>query len=264
MRCDHARDRIGPLLDGELANDERRALIAHAASCPDCARYRDELTSLRGQLAPVREGAPKMLLDRVRAGLAVEAAAQDAAPVPAHVGEAWWAGIAGRLSQGFQPYLRQAAVVLAACIVCIAGTWWWVHGADTHNALARDVLAAHMRALLQDNAVQIASLDTHTVKPWFAGRLEFSPVVKDLSAEGFALAGGRLDYVGGRRVAALVYQRRLHRVSVFIWPAGGDPAPPSATRLDGYNLVSWQRTGMTFWAVSDLNEGELRELQALL
>jgi anti-sigma factor RsiW len=118
-----------------------------------------------------------------------------------------------------------------------------------------------MRALLQDNAVQIASLDTHTVKPWFAGRLEFSPVVKDLAAEGFQLVGGRLDYVGGRRVAALVYRRHLHQVSVFIWPAEGDAATPSRTRLDGYNVVSWQRAGMTFWAVSDLNEGELRELQ---
>jgi anti-sigma factor RsiW len=139
-----------------------------------------------------------------------------------------------------------------------------VHNADVRNALARDVLAAHVRALMQDNAVQIASLDTHTVKPWFAGRLEFAPAVKDLSAEGFALAGGRLDYVGGRRVAALVYRRRLHQVSVFVWPADGDAVTPSAARLDGYNLVSWQRGGMTFWAVSDLNEGELRELQSLL
>jgi anti-sigma factor RsiW len=260
MRCDDARERVGPLLDGELANDERRALMAHAAGCPDCARYRDELQRLRSRLAPAREAAPQMLLDRVRAGLAVEASAQDASPIAPRAREGW-PGVS-RLRRRLQPYARQAAAVLVACVVSISGTWWWVHSADLRHALARDVLAAHIRALLQDNVVQIASLDTHTVKPWFAGRLEFAPVVKDLSAEGFQLVGGRLDYVGGRRVAALVYRRRLHQVSVFVWPAEGDA--PSGARLDGYNLVSWQRAGMTFWAVSDLNEGELRELQALL
>jgi anti-sigma factor RsiW len=264
MRCDEARDRIGPLLDGELANDERRALVAHAADCPDCARYRDELKRLRGHLAQAREAAPQMLLDRVRAGLAVETSAQETAPTTPRTLEAWPAGVLGRVRQRLRPYARQAAAVLVACVISIAGTWWWVQSADTRDALARDVLAAHVRALLQDNAVQIASLDTHTVKPWFAGRLEFAPVVKDLSAEGFQLVGGRLDYVGGRRVAALVYRRHLHQVSVFIWPAEGDVATPSRTRLDGYNLVSWHRAGMTFWAVSDLNEGELRELPALL
>jgi anti-sigma factor RsiW len=264
MRCDDARERIGPLLDGELANDERRALIAHAADCPDCARYRDELQRLRSGLAPARESAPQTLLDRVRAGLAVEASTQDTSPTPPRAREPWPAGVIGRLLWHLKPYARQAAAVIVACVISIAGTWWWVHNADVRNALARDVLAAHVRALMQDNAVQIASLDTHTVKPWFAGRLEFAPAVKDLSAEGFALAGGRLDYVGGRRVAALVYRRRLHQVSVFVWPADGDAVTPSAARLDGYNLVSWQRGGMTFWAVSDLNEGELRELQSLL
>ena len=263
MRCDDARERIGPLLDGGLANDERRALMAHAAGCPDCARYRDELQRLRSRLAPAREAAPQMLLDRVRAGLAVEASAQDAAPIAPRAREGW-PGVVGRVRRRLQPYARQAAAVLVACVVSIAGTWWWVHSADLRDALARDSLAAHIRALLQDNAVQIASLDTHTVKPWFAGRLEFAPMVKDLSAEGFQLVGGRLDYVGGRRVAALVYRRHLHQVSVFVWPAEGDAVMPSGARLDGYNVVSWQRAGMTFWAVSDLNEGELRELQALL
>ena len=129
--------------------------------------------------------------------------------------------------------------------------------------VSHDVLAAHVRSLLQDNAVQIASLDTHTVKPWFAGRLEFSPVVKDLSTEGFQLVGGRLDYVDRQRVAALVYGRRLHQISVFAWPSGGRSAAAYSAKIDGYNLLGWSKAGMTYWAVSDLNEGELRELQAL-
>lgn len=264
MRCDEARERIGPLLDGELANDERRALVAHAEACPDCARYRDELQRLRSHLARAREAAPQLLLDRVRAGLEVEASGHDAAPTTSRGRQTLPAAAIGWMRQRLRPYAWQAAAVLAACVISIAGTWWWVQSADTRDALARDALAAHIRALLQDNAVQIASLDTHTVKPWFAGRLEFSPVVKDLSAEGFQLVGGRLDYVGGRRVAALVYRRHLHQVSVFIWPSEGDATTPSRIRFDGYNVLSWHRAGMSFWAVSDLNEGELRELQALL
>jgi anti-sigma factor RsiW len=260
MRCDQARERMSSLLDGELSGEESRALIAHAEDCPQCARYRDELGRLGSHLVLVREKAPRTLLHRVRASLAVETAAHLApqANEPLQMG-----GIA-RFGSRLRPYVAQAAAVLVACILSIAATWWWVRAIDTRDALARDVVSAHVRSLLQDNAVQIASADTHTVKPWFAGRLEFAPVVKDLSAEGFRLIGGRVDYVGGRRVAALMYRRNLHQVTVFIWPASGETTAPVRPRLDGYNLVFWTRAGMTFWAISDLNEHELRDLQALL
>ncbi len=161
-------------------------------------------------------------------------------------------------------FVPWAAVVLLACAISIAGTLWWAHRVDGQETLSRDVLAAHVRSLLQDNAVQIASRDTHTVKPWFAGRLEFSPVVKDLSTEGFQLVGGRLDYVDRQRVATLVYRRRLHQISVFIWPSDGRSAQAAySAKIDGYHVLGWSKANMTYWAVSDLNEGELRELQAL-
>src|SRR5262249_21451431 len=159
--------------------------------------------------------------------------------------------------------LRQAAAVLLACLVSASATWWYIQAADTRQDITRDVFAAHMRSLLQDNAVQVASNDTHNVKPWFAGRLEFTPVVKDLRTEGYQLVGGRLDYVGGRRVAALVYKRRLHQISVFIWPSSNDAALKLDT-AEGYNIASWSRGGMAFWAISDINAGELRELPSLL
>jgi anti-sigma factor RsiW len=101
------------------------------------------------------------------------------------------------------------------------------------------------------------------VKPWFAGRLEFTPVVKDLSTEGYQLVGGRLDYIGGKRVAAIVYKKRLHQINVFIWPSN-DPAPVKIETVEGYNVASWSRGGMAFRAISDLNAGELRELPGLL
>lgn len=268
MRCDDARNRIGMLHDGELSHGEREAVVAHTAQCPECTRYRDELGRLSRHLRQVREAAPLALQERVRANLEVEAA--DEAPAPAVARSKGlarrrpFAGAAGALAQHMRPYLRQMAAMLVACAISIGGTVWFMQQTQTAQLLAEDVLAAHMRALLQDNAVQVASLDTHTVKPWFAGRLEYTPLVKDLTAEGFQLIGGRLDYVDGRRVAALVYRRRLHQISLFVWPADGKTGAPESTVINGYNVISWEKAGMTFWAVSDLGSGELGELQALL
>lgn len=266
MHCDRARLNIGMLLDGELPAGERETLGTHTAHCPECSRYREELMRMRGYLKDARERAPLALLDRVRASLEIEAAhSKDIAPAAPLTKHRSATDVAGRLRHGLQPYLRQAAVVLIACAISISGTWWWTGRTGIYDALAHDALAAHVRALLQDNAVQVASLDTHTVKPWFAGRLEYTPVVKDLSAQGFQLIGGRLDFIDGRRVATLVYRRRLHQISVFIWPStSSDSIAPSQATINGYNLLSWSGSNMTFWAVSDLNVGELRELQALL
>ncbi len=115
--------------------------------------------------------------------------------------------------------------------------------------------------LLQASPMQIAFSDSHTVKPWFAGRLEFAPAVKDLAADGFPLAGARLDYIGRCRVAALVYRCRLHVVNVFLWPSTEVEAAPREPSVRDYNLISWRRGGIADWAVSDLGMAELRELQ---
>ena len=128
-----------------------------------------------------------------------------------------------------------------------------------------EIVASHVRSLMQDKPVQIASSERHTVKPWFGGKIDFSPNVKDLAAQGFPLVGARVDYVGGRRVAVLVYMRRLHVINVFMWPSTGEgPREPQAISLKGYNSVAWTAGDMTQWAVSDLNLPELREFQALL
>jgi anti-sigma factor RsiW len=262
MRCEQARERIGRLVDGELPAAERDALMTHAADCPECARYRDDLTRLRRHLQEVREPAPAKLATRLSAALAVEAS--EASLAPAGPTTRTREKLTDRLSAWILPHLPQAAALLLACLLSIAGTAWWMQRTSVEAALSRDVLAAHVRALIQDHPVQVASLDTHTIKPWFAGRLDYSPVVKDLSNEGFQLVGGRLDYVAGQRVAAVVYKRRLHQISVFVWPSGAHTAAPYAAKVDGFSLLGWSRGGMAYWAVSDLNEGELRELQGLL
>jgi anti-sigma factor RsiW len=172
-------------------------------------------------------------------------------------------GMIAAMAGGWRPALRQIAVVLVACVVSVSATWWQMQAVDTQRELSRDVLAAHVRSLLQDKTVQVASDNTHNVKPWFAGRLEFTPVVKDLSAEGFELIGGRVDYVGGRRVAALVYRKGQHQINVFTWPTS-DTAPLKFDTAQGYNVASWSRGSMAFWAISDLNPSEMRELPPLL
>jgi anti-sigma factor RsiW len=125
------------------------------------------------------------------------------------------------------------------------------------------VLASHVRATLGNRLSDVASSDQHTVKPWLSARLAFSPPVTDLSAYGFELQGGRLDYVGGQPVAVLVYQRRLHLIDVFVWPAHGQGAEQMLTR-DGFNIERFARAGMSFWLVSDLGRNELNDFARLL
>lgn len=261
MRCnDELRLRIGALLDDELLPGEREELVAHIAECADCARYRSDLQGLRSRVRELREAAPASLAHRLRARLEVEAAE---APLP-RARPGLTAMVANWLGRYLQSYYRPAFAMLAVAMLSAAAALWWAGRAQDQQVLAHDVLAAHVRSLLQDNAVQVASLDTHTVKPWFAGRLDYTPVVKDLAEEGFKLIGGRLDYVDGRRVAALVYMRRLHKINLFIWPAKDGAAISTHLRIDGYNIVSWTAANMTFWAISDLDERELGELPGLI
>ena len=259
MRCERYHDNLNPLLDGEIGAEERAATIAHLQDCPTCAHKYQRLQTLRHQLLVGRVPMPRSLIHRVRARIAREAAEQPSRrPVPVARPI-----LPPRTIARARPWLRQAALMLFVCGVSAAGALSWSRTANERELLTRDVVAAHVRGLLQGNAVQVASLDTHTVKPWFAGRLDFTPVVKDLAAQGFRLAGGRLDYVGGRRVAVLVYTRQLHQISVFTWPASGEVSPIRAAP-DGFNVLCWRHAGMAFWAISDLGPAELEALPSLM
>jgi anti-sigma factor RsiW len=131
---------------------------------------------------------------------------------------------------------------------------------SAEQRLAHEIVSSHVRSLMADHALDVVSTDQHTVKPWFNGKLDFSPPVKDLAAQQFPLIGGRLDYISGRSVAALVFHRAKHVINLFIWPANAaDSKPVPITTIQGYNVIHWSEAGMTFWAVSDLNEKELME-----
>jgi len=261
MHCDRYRHNVGPLMDGEISADERSATIAHLNVCARCAAEYQRLQDLRRRLLVARVPVPRSLVHRVRARIAREVVEVERRPQPgatagAHVqAPAWFVRT--------RPWLRQAATILFACGLSVAGALSWSRIASERDMIKHDIVTAHVRSLLQGNSVQVASLDTHTVKPWFAGRLDFTPVVKDLSAADFHLTGGRIDYVAGRRVAVLIYTRRLHQISVFIWPDAREEAPGIAAP-NGFNLVSWSHAGMSFWAISDLTEFELKELARLM
>jgi anti-sigma factor RsiW len=158
---------------------------------------------------------------------------------------------------------------LAASLALVAlGAWWaaraWPPG-PADDRLGRELVAAHVRSLLAEHLLDVRSSDRHTVKPWFLGKLNFAPPVPDLAGHDFPLAGGRLDYLDDRPVAACVYKRRQHVINLFVWPSDSAPnrGAGTATR-QGYHLAHWCQGGMTYWAVSDLNEAELQEFARLI
>ena len=164
----------------------------------------------------------------------------------------------------FPTFAVATAAAIAGILVALVGVLA-SRNASTDPAITM-LVDGHVRSLLlADHLIDVASSDRHTVRPWFDGKIDFAPPVIDLAAQGFALRGGRLDYVNGRAVAALVYYHGKHPINLFVWRerGAGEPSPRRASR-DGFNLVQWQAGGMRFAAVSDLNPRELDEFVRLL
>lgn len=157
--------------------------------------------------------------------------------------------------------LSWAAVTASAAAIAIVT--WQLAPRRAEGRLSDEVVSSHIRSLMANHLTDVGSSDQHTVKPWFAGKLDFAPVVKDLATQGFPLVGGRLDYIGGRPAAAMVYQRRKHTINVFNRPsAGSSVAKVESTR--GYNVVRWTASGMEWWVISDLSRDELETFARML
>ena len=157
------------------------------------------------------------------------------------------------------------SVAFAAGVMLSIAVTFFYGVPGQQERLMVQVIDGHVRSLMVAHLADVTSSDQHTVKPWFSGKLDFSPPVQDLTAQGFPLMGGRLDYIDERPVAALVYQHRLHTINVFVWPVRGDAQtlPDSASRR-GINVTAWKANGMQFWAVSDLNVKDLQRFRQML
>ena len=250
MICRDVQELIHGYVDGELDLVRNLEMERHLHQCAACSGMEGRLRALRtamsGSLPYFHP--PAGMESRIRAGLRAAAQPEGRAP---HFGLHWrWIGVA------------------AAVVMIVAGTWQVAlmnRRPGDAEILAREATASHVRSLMASHLMDVPSSDRHTVKPWFNGKLDFSPAVNDFADRGFALVGGRLDYLDNRSVAALVYQRRKHVINLFVWPAPREPdSGVQQSSRQGYNLLHWTKGHMAYCAVSDLNVGELESFATLV
>jgi anti-sigma factor RsiW len=237
MTCADARPLLNAYLDRELDLTAALETERHLATCAACRAEYSGIERVHEEIAAADlDFADDATIRRL------ERAIRGRGGLPA-------------ASQWKTPWVW-AALASAAALLLLAV---FLPGRFTGSAsFDRELVDNHLRSLLATALVEVPSSDQHTVKPWFQGRLEFAPPVPDLAAEGFILAGGRVDVLSGEKAAALVYRRRGHVITLWISRGAAAPARPALQEYDGYRLLSWSKDGMTYHAVSDLNGPELR------
>lgn len=241
MNCDRVRLLLNGYIDGELDLVSSLDIEEHLQSCTACSSHYRQLMSLHTATSntSLYRPAPPSLEKRIRASLGK----------PRSTSPTWFSLPWGLLT---------TTALLAVLVLSVAGFLGrGLFPSQSETSLAQQVQTAHVRSLMANHLMDVASTDQHTVKPWFNGKLDFSPPVTDLASQGFPLVGGRLDYLDGRPVAALVYQRNKHYINLFIWPSTGKQESLQNSTYNGYHLFHWDQSGMTFWAVSDV---EIKEL----
>jgi anti-sigma factor RsiW len=241
MKCEESQSHLNAYCDGELDLTDTLELEEHLRDCATCSLAYDQFgslqTGLRGE--SLRFQPTAAFESRLRKTLRDEAGTR-----PQKLNWRW------------------LVPALSAAGLLIAFSFFFIARSPGDDAVAREIVSSHVRSLMATNhLIDVPSQNPHTVKPWFDGKLDFSPPVKDFAEQDFTLVGGRLDYIENRPVAALIYQRRKHQINVFIWPTASGDSRPVVHEQQGYNLIHWIKSGMTYWAISDLNAAELQQLQ---
>jgi anti-sigma factor RsiW len=236
MTCDEAEILLHALIDGELDAGHAREVEAHLATCAKCAAAARDYREMKKAVGQdgLRYTAPPELRRRIEASL-------PRAEVPTR-----------------RALLKGFAMGSAVSAIAASGLFAIVLRGDDEARLQSEFVSAHLRSLQANHLTDVVSTDQHTVKPWFNGRLDVAPPVVDLGSQGFALVGGRLDYVDGRPVGALIYHRRQHVINLFV--AQGTSAEPRAAKMEtvqGFNIRRWSDRGLNYWAVSDVSKEEL-------
>jgi anti-sigma factor RsiW len=247
MNCISSQE-LGAYLDEELDAGLQIEVQTHMTGCRSCS---DAYAKLRAQQDNIRSHAPRYEVPAVLRGSVLAALrgedANETRVAPRTNRSSKWLAIA------------------ASILLCVSVGWNAVllrsRPAD-RDILAENLLASHVRSLIGTHLMDVPSSDQHTVKPWFDGKLNFSPDVKDLTSQGFPLLGGRIEYISERPVAALVYGRRKHIINLFTWPAGTPPGVTSWSR-QGYNMVHWKKGEMDYWAIADITVAELEQFRDL-
>jgi anti-sigma factor RsiW len=251
MTCEEIRGLSSPYVDGELDLVRDLEIEQHLRDCPACAAAVERTQSLSTMLrdTALYHQPPADLHRRVRVSLRQVGVARER----------------GRLASLPWGWLSVAAAAAALVLVSLWGALPGRQASSRDELLAREVVAVHVRSLmLPSHTLDVKSSDQHTVKPWFIGKVDVVPEVKDLTPQGFPLTGGRLEYIADRPAAALIYTRNKHVINVFVWRSAEKDSPPEFLERQGYHLIRWTDSERMFWAISDLNKIELREFVELL
>jgi anti-sigma factor RsiW len=236
-------------IDGELDAASTIELKAQIDASPALRQELARLSVLQSsvQTLAARFNAPPQLTHRLFAALPVAPTERITAGIPS-----WWRSLA-------------IGATAAAIALLLSNLSFTFVSRGNNSALLEEVVSAHVRSLMADHLTDLTSAERHSVKPWLSNMLDFAPPVHDFASEGFALLGGRLDYIGGKPAAAIVYRHRQHLINVFVWPsADSNDSPIRISNHRGYNSTSFKSRGMSYWTVSDLNPDDLHKLTPLL
>ena len=251
MNCDETRSLLDAYVDSELDLVTSLRVEEHLCGCAECRQVLEQHRLLHTMLQaePPRFALPAGLERRVVAAIQQSENNKVTSSQPPVLSMLW---------------LRRTS--LAACLLLLGGIVGGIVARQPHgenSVLTDELVSGHVRSLQARHIFDVASTSQHTVKPWFAGNLDFSPPVLNLTDQGFPLMGGRLDYLTGRPVAALVYRRHQHWINLFVWPTSEGKMPLEQRSDRGYSVCRWSADGMAYAAVSDLNNAEMQDFVQL-